>query len=487
MKRAKRRAAAPVEATPPTDAAAQKRLLDAIARRDFTTFIHRCFTSLSPGAQFEPSWHIEAMAYQLELVRLGKIKRLIINMPPRSLKSIVSSVAFPAYFLGHNPTKRLICVSYGSDLATKHANDCRSIMKSAWYRKQFPGTAVSSLKDTEGEFLTTRNGYRLTTSLDGTLTGRGGDVIIIDDPLKPIDALSEAKRERVDQWYFNTLLSRLDDKKNGVIIIVMQRLHLNDLTGVLLQGSEEWTVLTLKAIAEEDEKIQIRENAFHSRHVGEVLHKKREPMEVLESIKGQLGSYTFAAQYQQRPIPLGGGLIKPSWVRRYVTLPPDNWPARIILSLDTASKDGCENDWSVCTAWLLHEHKYYLKDVMRIRVDYPTLKDRMIAFAKVHRPSKILIEDCGVGTALIPELKKATHCSVIAVKPEHDKKTRMSVESAKFEAGQVYFPERASWLADLEAELFSFPQSRHDDQVDSISQALAKAKTGYDTSLSWVG
>ena len=130
-------------------------------------------------------------------------------------------------------------------------------------------------------------------------------------------------------------------------------------------------------------------------------------MEVLDSIKGQIGSYTFAAQYQQRPIPLGGGLIKPDWVRRYVTLPLHNWPAQIILSLDTASKDGCENDWSVCTAWLLHEHKYYLIDVMRIRVDYPRLKDRMIAFAKVHRPSKILIEDCGVGTALIAELNKA--------------------------------------------------------------------------------
>ena len=116
-------------------------------------------------------------------------------------------------------------------------------MKSPWYRKLFLETAVSPLKDTEGEFLTTRNGCRLTTSLDGTLTGRGGDVIIIDDPLKPIDALSEAKREKVNQWYFNTLLSRLDDKKNGAIIIVMQRLHLNDLTGVLLQGSEEWTVL----------------------------------------------------------------------------------------------------------------------------------------------------------------------------------------------------------------------------------------------------
>lgn len=342
------------------------------------------------------------------------------------------------------------------------------------------------MKDTEVEFLTTRNGYRLTTSLDGTLTGRGGDIIIIDDPLKPIDALSDAKRERVNQWYFNTLLSRLDDKKNGAIVVVMQRLHLNDLTGVLLQGSEEWTVLTLKAIAEDDDVIQIGDGKVWRRRAGEVLHESREPLAVLESIKGQLGSYIFAAQYQQSPVPLGGGLIKPAWVRRYVTLPAVEWP-RIILSLDTASKDGCENDWSVCTAWLLHEHKYYLRDVMRIRVDYPTLKERMIAFAKVHKPLKILIEDCGVGTALIPELKKAIQCSVIAVKPERDKKTRMSVESAKFEAGQVYFPERAPWLADLEAELFAFPQARHDDQVDSISQALAHSRSGYDSTLSWVG
>ena len=419
-------------------------------------------------------------------MRLGKKNRLIISVPPRSLKSIASSVAFPAFILGHDPTKRVICVSYGSDLATKHANDCRSIIKSAWYRKLFPGTIVSSMKDTEAEFLTTRGGYRLTTSLDGTLTGRGGDIIIIDDPLKPIDALSDAKRERVNQWYFNTLLSRLDDKKIGAIVVVMQHLHPNDLTGVLLQGSEEWTVLTLKAIAEDDEVIQIGDGRVWRRRAGEVLHESREPLAVLESIKGQLGSYIFAAQYQQSPVPLGGGLIKPAWVRRYVTLPAVEWP-RIILSLDTASKDGCENDWSVCTAWLLHEHKYYLRDVMRIRVDYPTLKERMIAFAKVHKPSKILIEDCGVGTALIPELKKAIQCSVIAVKPERDKKTRVSVESAKFEAGQVYFPERAPWLADLEAELFAFPQARHDDQVDSISQALAHSRSGYDSTLSWVG
>ena len=280
MKRVDSQAATRAQVTPPIDGRERRRLLDAITRQDFTTFVQRCFTSLSPGTQFAPNWHIEAMAYHLEQVRLGKIKRLIINMPPRSLKSIVSSVSFPAYLLGHDPTKRIICVSYGSDLATEHANDCRLILKSAWYWLLFPGTVVSAIKDTESEFSTTWHGYRLTTSLDGSITGRGGDVIIIDDPLKPVDALSQAKREKVNQWYFNTLVSRLDDKRNGAIILVMQRLHLNDLTGVLLRGSEDWSVLTLKAIADEDEKVQIGKNSFYSRSEGEVLHKSREPIEI---------------------------------------------------------------------------------------------------------------------------------------------------------------------------------------------------------------
>src|SRR3954452_21161599 len=163
-----------------------------LLRRHFPSFVQKCFHSLAPTATFLPNWHIEALAYHLNLARLGKITRLIINMPPRSLKSLMASVALPAFLLGHDPTKRVICVSYGSDLATKHGNDFRAIMASDWYRPTFPGTRISRTKNTEAEVLTTRNGYRLATSIDGTLTGRGGDIIIIDDPLKPSDALSDA-------------------------------------------------------------------------------------------------------------------------------------------------------------------------------------------------------------------------------------------------------------------------------------------------------
>jgi hypothetical protein len=139
------------------------------------------------------NWHILALAHHLELVRRGKIRRLIINAPPRSLKSLITSIAFPAFVLGHDPNRRIIVISYSADLAIKHANDFRAVMNAEFYDSLFPGTRISSAKNTETEVATTRHGFRLATSIDGTLTGRGGDIVIFDDPLKPIDALSDSK------------------------------------------------------------------------------------------------------------------------------------------------------------------------------------------------------------------------------------------------------------------------------------------------------
>jgi predicted phage terminase large subunit-like protein len=304
--------------------------------------------------------------------------------------------------------------------------------------------------------------------VDGTLTGRGGDIIIIDDPIAALAALSPKPREHVVDWYFNTLLSRLDDKQNGAIVLVMQRLHEDDLAGVLLRGSDEWTVLSLPAIAEQDEEIPIGNGQAHVRRAGDVLHPEREPREVLDSLRAQLGPETYAAQYQQQPVPPGGGMIKRAWVRRYDEPPKSGL---IIQSWDVAHKQGEENDYSVCTTWRVHEHRYYLIDVLRGRFDFPALRTKVSEQAKLHKPSQILIEDAGFGTALIQELKR-TNFSVIAVKPEYDKKIRMAIQAAKFGNGQVFFPKDASWLRDLEDELFAFPNGRHDDQVDSISQAL---------------
>jgi predicted phage terminase large subunit-like protein len=450
----------------------ETRLLEALLRSDFRAFVRKAFTTLCPGQGYVRSWHVEAIAWQLERVRRGEIRRLIINMPPRSLKSITASVAFPAFLLGHDPSRRVICVSYSGDLAKKHANDFRAVLESPWYRTTFPTTRIGPYKNTETEIELTARGFRLATSVGGTLTGRGGDIIIIDDPLKPDDAFSESKRSGANQWFASTLLSRLDDKRTGAIVVVMQRVHMDDLTGFLLSQSDEWKVLSLPAIAEFEDTIPIGDGSVHRRALGEALSPEREPLHVLEEIKLQIGSDTFSAQYQQAPVPPGGAMVKRHWVKRYPDLPPECEQFLTLQSWDTASKGGPDNDWSVCTTWLVtRDRRWFLLDVWRRRVDYPALKVATQDLAKKWNASRVLVEDAGAGTSLVAELKGKIP-GIIAVKPTGDKESRMAVASAKFEAGQVFLPKRADWLPDLEAELFAFPGSRHDDQCDSISQAL---------------
>src|SRR5712671_4213623 len=223
----------------------------ALLRQDFGTFAARCFHDLNPQAELAMNWHIEVIAAKLTAVREGKIRRLIINLPPRHLKSLMASIAFPAWCLGHDPSAQILCVSYAQDLADKLARDCRSIMTSAWYRQIF-GTRLAAHRQAVQEFISTAQGYRLATSNVGVLTGRGADIILIDDPLKPEEALSDAQRQTANDWYDHTLYSRLNDKRHGVIVNIMQRLHEDDLVGHVL-GQEPWEVLSFPAIAEADE------------------------------------------------------------------------------------------------------------------------------------------------------------------------------------------------------------------------------------------
>ena len=458
---------------------ADGRLFEALLRTDFRAFIEKTFATLCPGQAYVPAWHIEAIAQRLERVRRGEIRRLIINMPPRSLKSITASVAFPAFVLGHAPERRLICVSYSGDLAKKHSNDFRALVEASWYRRVFPGMRIGPFKNSETEIELTARGFRLPTSVGGTLTGRGGDIIVIDDPLKPDDALSETKRAAANAWFANTLLSRLDDKRTGAIVVVMQRVHMDDLTGFLLEQSDQWEVLSLPAIADVDEEVPLYGARTHCRAQGDVLAPEREPLCVLEALRLQIGSDAFSAQYQQAPIPPGGAMIKRSWIKRYSELPPQRERVMVVQSWDTASKGGPENDWSVCTTWIrAREQRSYLIDVWRRRVDYPALKAAVQEQAKRHGARRVLVEDAGAGISLVQELKGRIS-GILAVKPEHDKATRMSVASAQIEAGQIFLPERAEWLADFEAELFAFPGSRHDDQCDSLSQALLDRKFSF--------
>lgn len=449
------------------------RLLQALLRQDLYRFVMKAFATVSPGEPFLPNWHLEAICHHLELVRLGKIKRLRIEVPPRSLKSVCASVAFPAFLLGHDPTCKIITASYSGDLAAKHAGDCRAVMQASWYRDLFPNTRISQAKNQEANYETTARGHRYATSVGGTLTGRGGNLIIIDDPLKPEDAMSQTKREAVNGWYSRTLMSRLNNKAKDAIILVQQRLHMDDLAGYI-DALDDWVTLKLPAIAEESVEVPIGRGRVHQRSAGDVLHPEREPLHVLEALKRGLGSTTFSAQYQQCPVPPDGEVVKWGWFRRYDT-PPQQASMTIYQSWDTASKAEEHHDYSVCTTWGVIGDDIYLLDVERARLDFPGLKRRMIELARHWTPRSLIVEDKGAGTALIQQLRSEAHgiAYPTAFAPRDDKITRLHAQSARIEAGHVWLPGQASWLEDLRIELASFPQGRHDDQVDSISQFLA--------------
>ncbi|MCH8113048.1 MAG: phage terminase large subunit [Proteobacteria bacterium] len=429
------------------------------------------FETTNQGTDFLPNWHIQSIAWHLEQCVKGDIKRLIITLPPRHLKSLCASVALPISMLGRDPTRHIICASYSDDLARNFSLQRRTCMRAAWYRRVFPNTRVSKKKDTEHEIVTTKGGSIYATSIGGTLTGRGANLVVIDDPIKTGDAMSEAERKSVNDWFQNTLYSRLNNKNEDVIIIVMQRVHVDDLVGHVL-GLDDWTVLSLPAIATEAEKIQIGDDEFYERAAGEILHLAREDEPTLARIKQVIGSHNFEAQYQQTPAPPDGNLIKRPWFRRYAKTPGRDSFIKIVQSWDTATGTEADNSFSVCTTWGVRENAYYLLDVYRKRLPFPDLVRAAVRLDREYVAHAVLIENAGGGQALMDTLRENLGIPFIPIRPRGDKETRVAQVSAVIEGGRVFLPEEAPWLAEFEREVLSFPLGKFDDQVDSMTQFL---------------
>ncbi|MDP5220406.1 phage terminase large subunit [Ruegeria sp. 2205SS24-7] len=456
-------------------------VLHAALRQKFPSFLKKAFPTVSGGEQFVENWHHNAIGHQLHRVADGENRRLIVTMPPRYLKSITISVAWVAWMLGRDPSLKFVCVSYSGDLAQKHASDCRAIMQTEWYRRIFPNTRLKRGGNSEMDFRTTKGGGRLSTSVGGTLTGRGGDIIIIDDPIKPEDAMSDTTRNRVINWFANTLMSRLNDKAKGSILLVMQRLHEEDLAGHLL-GTEGWEHLCLPAIAEDDERVALRKGETHERRRGEALHQERESVADLEYLRSIMGTALFSAQYQQSPVPVEGLHVRKAWFRRYSNLPDREIGDRIVQSWDTASKDGVFSDYSVCVTALLRKRDVYILDVYREKLKFPDLRRKVIKLARRWNINALLIEDAASGQQLIQVLRENLPRGLsrpIARKPQGDKQTRFSAQSHRIEAGELWLPEEALWLAEFERELLGFPNLKHDDQVDALTQLLGWSRPNH--------
>lgn len=444
-------------------------------RKDLLSFTIRCMRELQGNDPLDPNWHIELIAAKLSDIVCGRNRRLIINLPPRSLKSVLCSIVLPAWILGLSPRAQVICVSYAQPLADKFGRDCRQIMSSSWYQKLFPETKLAQHKHASADFETTRGGFRLATSTAGVLTGRGADYIIIDDPLKAEDAYSQVSRDRANDWYARTLVSRLNDKKIGAIVVVAQRLHEEDLSGTLLkQGGFDH--VCLPAIAQEDKMIVIsnlgKQKTVHIRR-GSALHSSREPLSTLDDLRQSVGETVFASQYLQDPLPAEGKIIKSCWLQYYKK---EQLPTRfdaIFQSWDTASKLLNQHDFSVCTTWGVSGTHLYLLHVLRDRMDFPTLSCTVIRHADQFDASTVLIEDKASGMPLLQELSSRGFNRARGVVPDGDKVMRMHGQTVLFENGVVRLPSEAPWLSEYVRELTAFPNAKHDDQVDSTSQALA--------------
>lgn len=445
-----------------------RRVLQAILAVDLMTFIEYTFGVVRPDVIFKPNWHIEALAHALSQVASGESKRLIITLPPRNLKSICASVALPAWFLGHHPSERVVAVSYSDALARTHANDFRRVVNDPLYQATFPGMVIE--RDTDREITTTKRGRRYATSIEGTLTGLGGNLVIIDDPLKLGDVHSEAIRRRSIEWYRSTLVTRPDDKKAARIVLVMQRVHQDDLVGHL-QEQGGFEILNLPAIAQQEETYYLGGGRDYTRQKRELLHPEHEPADVLAELKREMGPIAFSAQYQQSPIPPGGTIIKRKWLTTYDQIgsqPGD----RIIMSWDIALSEIESGDYSVCVVLLKRGEVFFVLEVIRGRFPFETLKRKVIEVKKRYSYGSptLLIEDSPISRGLIQSLREQS-INVTAYKPDTDKRSRLIAQTDLFAGGSVRLPRRASWLEEFTAELLAFP-GRHDDQVDALAQGL---------------
>lgn len=447
-------------------------LFRAIMREDFASFARRALAEIMPGVDLKWNWHLDLIADRLTRLADGEIKRLLICVPPRSLKSLLCSVLFPAWLLARDATERILCLSYAQPLAEDFARQCRQLIDSPFYRATFD-TRLSPERRAVEQFETTAGGTRIGNSLDGVVTGRGGDFIILDDPMKPQEALSEAVRVKVIDWLGNTLASRPNSKIDLRMLAIMQRLHEEDVAGhFLAQGGWETVILPAIAIDDETHHYEVAgQPVITKRAAGEVLHPEREPLEILEELRRTMSSLTFEAQYQQNPMPVEGNLVKRSWFKSFepsLALPME----RIIQSWDTGSKTQASHDYSACTTWGLQNGNIFLLDVWRGKLEMPELCRKVTDLSDRFRPERVLIEDKGAGTALLQALRAQYFHKGIPYNPKGDKLTRFGSITPTIEGGHVHLPHAASWLDDYLHELCGFPSTKHDDQVDSTSQAL---------------
>jgi predicted phage terminase large subunit-like protein len=426
------------------------------------------YVEYTHGALYRSAAHTEYICEHLDSVERGEIDRLMIFVPPRHSKSMTATETFPSYFIGKDPNRRVIEVSYGEDLARKFGK--RNKQKVEAVGEELFGITIdrSTSSNTAWDIAGHRGGM-ISVGIGGGITGQGADLLMIDDPIKNRQqADSQTYRDMLWSEWQDTLQTRLHP--GGRIVIILTRWHEDDLAGRILSNPEEaaqWTIVNLPCVAEEDDPL--------GRKPGELLWPEHGFDEKWAARKKKsVGPRTWASLYQQRPAPAEGQILKRKWWK-YYTVRPSKFD-EIILSWDMTFKDKKESDYVVGQAWGRKGADKYLLDQVRAKMDFPTTVQTFVSFsAKFPRAKAKLVEDKANGPAVISTLKGKVP-GIIAVNPEGGKIARAEAASVDAEAGNVYLPDPsiAPWVHDFVEECAAFPNGKNDDQVDGFSQAMAR-------------
>jgi predicted phage terminase large subunit-like protein len=471
---------------------------DEAARNDFDLFAQLVFPVTQPGVRYEWNWHIECISEHLQAMHRGEISRLIINLPPRSLKSYLVSQAFPAWVLGKDPTEKFINISYGESVVEQNAMKCRAIINSPLFKRMFPAFKIGLL-DRIKHFETSMKGHYYADSALSTVTGIGCNYMVIDDPLKPMEALSDTVRNSTNENIRSTLLNRFDDKRIGKLLMVMQRVHTDDPTGNLLRDKN---IVHLKLPGETKRPIHVQlqtPKKFKQWDMAEnsLLFPERLSREILDQLRLDMTEYHYAGQILQEPVPLGGGEFKDTWIQYYEG--GAVFPSKMNIAILCDPSGGEElnrkkkksSDW---TAFMVvgasNDNNYYLLDIVRDRLN-PT--DRIESLFTLHRkwnglsgkPPKVGYEKYGLmsDTHYIKHKQKQDgyHFPLIELGGQMIKEERIRRLIPDMQQNRWYFPANLIYVDNegrkfdlvselVNSEMKAFPRGRFDDMLDALSR-----------------
>lgn len=469
--------------------------IDMASRDSFDTFAMRAFPTLEPGTEYEYNWHLGCISEHMEGMFRGEIKRLIINIPPRTLKSYMVARSYPAWAMGKEPHHKFISTSYGYEVAEQNAIACRRIMKSEWYKRCFPETIISPEIDRNMHFETTKAGQYYAASAMSPIVGLGCDTLVIDDPLKPMEAYSDAIRSSTNQNIRTTLFSRLNDKRTGRIVLIMQRVHEDDPTGHLLKDGG-WTHVKLPAESKTyvclsfgDKKWEMQPNSL--------LFPQRLSREILDQTRLDMTDANYCGQMLQEPVPIGGGEFMPEWPNHYnpLTIKPKGMNVYILVDAaggdETNKKKKKTSDRSAfAVIGLSSDNNYYLLDLVIDRLNPTERVDTLFILHKkwnelCGKPPRVGYEKYGIMSDQHYAKKRmgeeGYNFQLIELGGRMAKEERIRRMIPDMQRGRWYFPDTLLYTDTegrtldmvkelLDSEMSVFPRARYDDGLDAVTR-----------------